>query len=164
MLTPNAFSSRSAISEDTAALPWATSDNVARRTPRIAAARVMVRPSAKMISSRMTSPGCGGFFIGISVRSLSSMIILKIKAGDGVALEREGNPPIARDGNAILAFAIALERMQLPARHGRHLRQVIGKFQRCQYPLDFPGQLRGHPAGVILFVQRPQPFMAEFPD
>src|SRR5436305_1785066 len=65
MLTPKAFSRRNAISEETAALPWVTSESVARRTPRISAARVMVRLSASIISSRIVSPGWGGFFIVI---------------------------------------------------------------------------------------------------
>jgi hypothetical protein len=61
MSTPNAFSMRSAISGDRAAWPFTRSDRVARRTPRISAARATVRPSFSRISSRMSSPGGDGF-------------------------------------------------------------------------------------------------------
>lgn len=55
MLTPNTFSKRSAISAVTEALPLTTSDSVARRTPRISAAPVTVKPKALMISTARLS-------------------------------------------------------------------------------------------------------------
>ena len=60
MLTPKAFSIRSAISGDSAALPFSRSDSVARRTPRIAAAYVTFRPNSSITSKRTNSPGWEG--------------------------------------------------------------------------------------------------------
>jgi len=53
--------------------------------------------------------------------------ILKVHFGDGISLKSESNPPVARYGDAVLVFPVAPQRMELPSRHGRHLREVIGK-------------------------------------
>ena len=60
MLTPNAFSTRSAISGDNALRQFRRSETVARRTPKISAAFVTVSPNSSTISVRMKSPGCEG--------------------------------------------------------------------------------------------------------
>ena len=44
MLTPNAFSTRSAISGESAVPPFRSSESVVFRTPRISAARVTLSP------------------------------------------------------------------------------------------------------------------------
>jgi hypothetical protein len=56
----NAFSIRSAISGQRAALPFIRSESVARRTPSASAASLTLKPSSSRISSRMNVPGfCG---------------------------------------------------------------------------------------------------------
>ena len=57
MLTPKAFSMRSAISAESAAWPFSRAESVARRTPRMAAALVTLRPNSSITSARMKSPG-----------------------------------------------------------------------------------------------------------
>jgi len=59
MLTPHAFSTRSAISVDRPALPSTRSDSAARRTPSCSAARDTDKPNSFNISARMNSPGKG---------------------------------------------------------------------------------------------------------
>ena len=60
MLSPNAFSTLSAISGDSEALPFRRSDSVARRTPRIRAAAETLNPNSSRASMRMKAPGWGG--------------------------------------------------------------------------------------------------------
>ena len=69
ILTSKAFSMRSAISGDNAALPFSRSESVARRTPRISAAFVTFKPSSSMTSVRMKSPGWEGVMFTLIVRS-----------------------------------------------------------------------------------------------
>src|SRR5882762_5115854 len=67
---------RRAISGVSAALPCKRSESVARRTCKISAAFDTVRPRASMTSVRISSPGWGGFFMGISVFSVTLFLRL----------------------------------------------------------------------------------------
>ena len=67
ILTPNAFSIRSAMSPDSPAFPFSKLDSVGRETPSAAAAAVTDSPCASTISVLMKSPGCSGLLIGIPV-------------------------------------------------------------------------------------------------
>jgi hypothetical protein len=60
IFTPKAFSIRSAISADYAALPLMRSERVARRTSSTFAASLTDKPSSSRIPSPMNAPGCGG--------------------------------------------------------------------------------------------------------
>ena len=60
------------------------------------------------------------------------MIVLKVHVGDGITLRPETNPPVAGYRDAVFAFSVTLERMELPARHSHHLRKVVGKLQGGQ--------------------------------
>ncbi len=62
---PKAFSMRSAMSPDRLAFRLSKLDSVGRETRSAAAAAVTERPAGAMISVRIKSPGCGGFFMGI---------------------------------------------------------------------------------------------------
>ena len=62
MDTPNAFSTRSAISGDRWARSLRSVESVARVTPSTSAAPVTDRPNGSMISCRMKLPGWAGFF------------------------------------------------------------------------------------------------------
>src|SRR5205809_6579180 len=98
MLTPNAFSIRSAISGESAALPFNRSDSVARRTLRISAVRATVRPSSLRISSRMKAPGCGGlirvFSMGLLPRCWGGTMSWLSRAGR--FCQREPEPAIVQ--------------------------------------------------------------------
>jgi hypothetical protein len=67
ILTPNAFSMRSAISPERPAFSFSKLDNVGRETPNAAAAAVTDRPVGSIISVRIKSPGWGGFIMGMAV-------------------------------------------------------------------------------------------------
>src|ERR1035437_10309172 len=116
ILTPKAFSKRSAISPDRSALPLSRLDRAGRETWSTLAAAVTDRPCGSMISVRMKSPGWGGFNIRMAAVSLSFlMVILKIHVAylalGGVYTK--GQPPVARDVQAPCAFAIAGQQVRL---------------------------------------------------
>lgn len=52
---------------DSSALPFSKLDSAGRETLSAAAAAVTDKPAGSMISVRMKSPGCGGFFMGMSI-------------------------------------------------------------------------------------------------
>ena len=70
------------MSADNPALPLSKSESVARRTFRICAAVQTVSPDASIISVRISSPGCGGFFIslvylqGESIKSIDAAVLV----------------------------------------------------------------------------------------
>src|SRR5208283_3054968 len=111
---PNAFSMRSAISDVRADLPLRRSDSVARRTCRISAALVTLRPSASMTSVLIRLPGWGGFFMGISA---SSVVVDQVNLACciGIFLIAEDQSPVSGYGQTPEPFQLTLERMQLPA-------------------------------------------------
>src|SRR5258708_2904616 len=81
IFTPNAFSMRSAISPERLAFPFNKLESAGRDTPSAIAAAVTDNPVGSTISVRMKSPGCGGFFRGISV-SIHLMVVFKIQFVD----------------------------------------------------------------------------------
>lgn len=92
------------------------------------------------------------------------MIILKVQFGDGVALKPESDPPVACYSDAVFAFPVAFKRMKPPARHRRHLREVVGKLQGGEDRLDFPDRVGRYAAQVIVFVKVPEAFVPELAD
>src|SRR5580658_8942321 len=74
ILTPKAFSMRRAMSPERAAFPLSRLESAGREIFNPAAAAVTVRPAGSMISVRMKSPGCGGFFMGIT--SLPCLVVV----------------------------------------------------------------------------------------
>ncbi len=92
------------------------------------------------------------------------MVILKVQVGDGIAFKPENNPPVACYRDAVFAFPVTFERMKLPARHSRHLREIVGKLQGGQDCLDLPDRVRGHAARVVIFVKAFEVFVPELPD
>src|ERR1035441_7823216 len=128
MSGPNAFSMRRAISGVSAALPCRRSESVARRTFKISAAFDTLRPRASTISVRISSPGWGGFFMGIAGLL---MIVDQVNIAGGVRLFviAEGQPPVSGDRQAPRPFQVAFERMQLPAWKPVELFQRLGGFE-----------------------------------
>ena len=92
------------------------------------------------------------------------MIILQVHVSDDVALKSESNPPVACYSDAVFAFPFTSKRMEFPARHGCHLREVVGKFQGGEDRLDFPDRVGRHAAQIVIFVKASEAFVAEFPD
>ena len=92
------------------------------------------------------------------------MIILKVQVRDGIALKPESNPPVACYSDAVLAFPVTPKRMKLPARHSRHLREVVGKLQGGQDRLDLPDRVSRHAARVVICVKASEVFVPKLPD
>src|SRR5216683_6242919 len=125
MSGPNAFSMRRAISGVSAALPCSRSESVARRTFKISAAFETLRPSASIISVLIKSPGCGGFFMGIS----SSLVIIdQVNVADSIRffVVTKNQPSVSGDSQAPQSLQVAFKRMQLPSGKPAELFQRLG--------------------------------------
>jgi hypothetical protein len=92
------------------------------------------------------------------------MVILKIHFGYGITFKSESNPPVGRDSNTVFAFSSASERMKLPARHSRYLRNVVGKFQSSQNRFDLPDGMSRQAARIITCVKASEAFVPELPE
>src|SRR5256885_6542862 len=127
MSGPNALSIRKAISGVSAALPCSRSESVARRTFKISAAFDTLSPRASMTSVLIRSPGCGGFFMVISV---SSVVIDQINVARGIRffLVPENQPPVSGDRQAPQSLQVTFQRMQPPAGKAVELLQRFGGF------------------------------------
>src|SRR5947209_6018036 len=117
ILTPKAFSIRRAILPESAALPFKRLDKAGREICKAAAAAVTESPAGSMISVRMKSPGCGGFFMAMVIAPLMLMIVFQIQIADftirGVYAERHA--PVACYGQAPSALAVASQGVRLPS-------------------------------------------------
>ncbi len=78
---PNAFSIRIAMSPLRSTLALSNQDRAWRDTPSTLAALVTLSPLASMISVRITSPGCGGLYIGLPSSCLSASMFSGWVAG-----------------------------------------------------------------------------------
>src|SRR6266853_2931893 len=160
MSGPNAFSMRKAISGVSVALPWRRSESVARRTLRISAAFDTLSPRASMISVLISSPGWGGFFIGITGLL---MVVDQVDVAGRIRLfvVAENQTPVSGYSQAPASLHVALERVQLPSRKPVELFEILGGLQGER---KFP-QLVGHHGrnslGAVDFMEPPQPFMAK---
>jgi hypothetical protein len=92
------------------------------------------------------------------------VIILKVHVGHRIALKPESNPPVACHSDAVFAFPVTPKRMKLPARHGRHLREVVGKLQGGEDRLDFPNRVDRDAARIVIFVKASETFMTKLSD
>src|SRR5580698_1099998 len=95
-------------------LPLTNSESVVRVTPSAAAAAVIVNPSGSMHSRSTTSPGCDGFFIGITGFLL--MVVDQIDITTVAGLEAKDHPPIGPNRHCPESSQVALQRMQSKAR------------------------------------------------
>ena len=91
------------------------------------------------------------------------MIILEVYLGDGIALKSESNPPVPCYSDAVFAFPDTSERMKLPTRHGRHLREIVSKLKGGQDRFDLPDRVGRQAAQVIIFVKASEAFVPELP-
>src|SRR5579862_6873685 len=154
MSGPNAFSMRSAISGVSAALPCRRSESVARRTFKISAALDTLRPRTSMISVLISSPGWGGFFIGIS-NSLVVIDQVNIAGAVGLFVVAENQPPVSRDSQAPYSFPVAFQRMQPPAGKPAELFQCFGGFDGEQELAQLIGHRGRYPSRVSVLVEVP---------
>src|SRR5580658_8804091 len=108
ILTPNAFSMRSAMSPERSALPLSRLARAGRETWSAAAAAVTERPAGWIVSVRMKSPGWGGFFMGIAVHSLCLVIIFQIHVAKFVLrrVNMKHQPPVSGDAEAPHPFPV----------------------------------------------------------
>src|SRR6266550_1145960 len=160
MLTPNAFSIRSAISGESAALPFNRSDSVARRTLRISAVRATVRSSSLRISSRMKAPGCGGLmpiFTGAS--SINGNRLDPNCRSRPVKIERD--PPIARYGNAPGFGPITGQLVNALARRTDNASHVLARDQRRENVPHAVYKIAPNASMIIRFEKAPQTGMAD---
>src|ERR1035438_2342743 len=155
---PNAFSMRSAISGVSAALAWRRSERVARRTCKIAAAFETLSPSASMTSVRIRSPGCGGFFMGISA---SSVVIDKVNiAGSiGIFVVAKDQSPVSGNSQAPESLQVTLERMQLPARKSSELIQRFGGLDGQEQLAQFASHRGRHETRIFVLIELAQSFV-----
>src|SRR5689334_11141827 len=103
MSGPNAFSMRKAISGVRAALPCRRSESVARRTFKIFAAFDTLRSRASITSVLISSPGWGGFFIGITNLLV---VVSQVNFAGGVRLfvVAENQAPVSGNRQAPKSF------------------------------------------------------------
>src|SRR5205807_2153433 len=152
MSGPNAFSIRRAISGVSAALPCRRSESVARRTFKISAAFVTLRPRASTISVLIRSPGWGGFFMGIA--SLL-MVVDQVDIAGGLRMfvVAENQPPVSGNSQTPQSLQVAFKRMQLPAWKPAELLQSLGGFEGEQKLVQLVGHRGRHTLGVPLLVK-----------
>jgi len=120
---------------------------VPQKAPHVSAGKNVVKfLEGQRPKSRHVSPWYGVHFSG------------------NVTINSESNPPIGCYRDAAFAFPDASERMKLPARHGRHLREVVGKLQGGQDRFDLSDAMGREAARVIIFVKASEAFIPKFPD
>src|SRR5258707_29948 len=112
IFTPNAFSMRSAISPERLAFPFNKLESAGRDTPSAIAAAVTDNPVGSTISVRMKSPGCGGFFRGISV-SIHLVVVFKIQFADILVTNSKSQASIAGNHQTPRSLAVAGQQMGL---------------------------------------------------
>src|SRR5258708_37870728 len=116
ILTPKAFSIRRAMLPESAALPFKRLDKAGREICKAAAAAVTESPAGSMISVRMKSPGCGGFFMAMGIAPSMLMIVFQIQIVDFTirSVNAERQTPVAGYGQAPGTFSVAGQGVRLP--------------------------------------------------
>jgi hypothetical protein len=117
----------------------------------------MVSPSGSMHSLRTTVPGCGGFFIGITV----SLVIIQIVDLKRLAIrESKDDAPIGSDNDRPQALQLPLKPMK-PETGKVHI--VHG--YSCVHPRENIAQLRQvlrvYSPRVVVFIEAFQPLVAK---
>src|SRR5260370_33940499 len=115
IFTPNAFSMRSAISPERLAFPFNKPESAGRDTPSTFAAAVTDNSAGSTISVRMKSPGCGGFFRGISV-SNHLVVVFQFQFADIPLgfINTKGQAPISGNHQTPHSLAVVGQQMGLP--------------------------------------------------
>src|SRR2546428_2901121 len=151
ILTPKAFSIRRAILPESAALPFKRLDKAGREICKAAAAAVTERPAGSMISVRMKSPGCGGFFMAMGIAPSMLMIVFQIQVANfeirGVNAERQ--TPIACYGQAPGAFAVATQGVRLPGCERAQFFRVLHGVEKGKHLRSLSAESGGTPFALL---------------
>src|SRR5208337_4791418 len=163
MLTSNAFSMRSAISGERAALPFIRSERVARRTPNTSAASLMLKPNSPRISSRMNSPGWGGAMpILLGVLPISGS-----PPGRGcrfLPASDQGQPPVSADGDTPRACPLPFELMDTPARRTGNVGHLVGCNQDGEDVAQPCHEIRAKLPAVVILNETQKASVPDVPD
>jgi hypothetical protein len=166
ILTPKAFSMRRAILPESAALPFKRLDKAGRETCKAAAAAVTESPAGSMISVRMKSPGCGGFFMAIGIALSTLMIVFQIQVAD-FAIRRvnaKRQTTVARYGQAPSALAVAGQGVRLPGGEGAQFFRVLHGVEKGKHLAELVRRIGRNAFCAALRVERPQAFVSEVPN
>src|SRR5258708_11111521 len=166
ILTPKAFSIRRAILPESAALPFKRLDKAGREIRKAAAAAVTERPAGSMISVRMKSPGCGGFFMAIGIAPSTLMIVFQIQVADfeirGVNAERQ--TPVACYGQAPSALAVACQGVRLPGCERAQFLRVLHGLEKGKHLAELVRRIGRNTLCAVFRVERPQALVSEVPN
>ncbi len=113
---PIAFDRRKAISGLTELRSRTTRAKVEAATPIFSANDLILMSNGSIYVTRINSPGCGGLCIRPMVPGLS-VIVLIVNENGILALERKRQSPVSAHPNRPMTFLVALQWMELPARH-----------------------------------------------
>src|SRR6266852_9264736 len=158
ILTPKAFSMRRAMLPESEAWPFRRLDKAGRETRKAAAAAVTESPAGSMISVRMKSPGCGGFFMAMGIAPSMLMIVFQIQVADFEirSVNAERQTPVACYGQAPSAFAVAGQGVRLPRWEGAQFFRVLHGVEKGKHLAEFVRRIGRNALCAILRVERPQ--------
>src|ERR1035441_7468662 len=165
ILIPKAFSMRRAISPERLALPFRRLDKAGRETCSAGAASVTDRPAGSMISVRMKSPGCGGFFMGMVGCSCVSVVIFQIYVADfalgGVNAKRQ--TAVTGNAQAPCAFAVTGQCVHLPCRKRAQLLRVAHIVKEAEHLAHLLRGIGWHALRAVFRVEPLQALVGEIP-
>src|SRR5260370_41546949 len=151
---------------ESAALAFKRLDKAGREIRKAAAAAVTESPAGSMICVRMKSPGCGGFFMAISVAPSMLMIVFQIQVANfeirGVNAERQ--TPIACYGQAPGALAVASQGVRLPGQEREQFFRVLHGVEKGKHLAELIRRIGRNTLCAVLRVERPQALVGEVPN
>src|SRR5216683_3184910 len=166
ILTPKAFSMRRAMLPESEAWPFKRLDKAGRETRKAAAAAVTERPAGSMISVRMKSPGCGGFFMAMGTAPSMLMIVFQIQVANfeirGVNAERQ--TPVARYGQAPGALAVAGQGVRLPGCERAQFFRVLHGVEKSKHLAELIRRIGRNTRCAVFRVERSQALVSEVPN
>src|SRR5712692_11540888 len=166
ILTPKAFSMRRAMLPESEAWPFRRLDKAGRETRKAAAAAVTERPAGSIISVRMKSPGCGGFFMAMVIAPLILMIVFQIQIVDFEirSVDAERQTPVACYGQAPSALAVAGQGVRLPGRERAQFFRVLHGIEKGKHLAELVRGIWWNTLCAVFRVERPQAFVSEVPN
>src|SRR5215467_9248930 len=152
IFTPKAFSMRSAMSPERSELPFSKLDNAGRETRSAAAAAVTERPAGWIISVRIKSPGCGGFFMGMALAPSVLVVVFQIHVANLVLrrVDTEGQPPVAGDAKAPSALPVTGKSVDLPDRQRLQFLRILHVVEVRQHLPELVYGIGRHALGLVL--------------
>src|SRR5258708_5726617 len=137
-----------------------------REICKAAAAAVTERPAGSMISVRMKSPGCGGFFMAMGIAPSMLMVVFQIQVANfeirGVNAERQ--TPIACYGQAPGAFAVASQGVRLPGCERAQFFRVLHGVEKGKQLAELIRRIGRNTLWAVIGVERSQALVSEVPN